>query len=328
MKEYRIGPNEAGQRFDKYLTKCMNKAPKSFLYKMMRKKNITLNKKKAAGGEILTEGDLVQIFLKDETFALFSEEKKVEKAEGKLEILYEDNDVILINKPVGMLSQPDHSGRASLVEYLNGYLSANARISEEQLRTFHPSVVNRLDRNTSGIVACGCSLTGLQELSEMFRERTIEKYYLCLTEGVISEASRLRGYLKKDEDRNQVIIQKDWFSGSAYVATSYRPLGNNGVRTLLEVELLTGKTHQIRAHLASIGHPIVGDYKYNQMKQSRHFAKESGLHSQLLHAWRLTFPKECQRLNPMLSGRTFQAPLPKEFRQVLKKSDMEGIIDK
>ncbi len=325
MKEYTIGPNEAGQRFDKYLAKCMSKAPKSFFYKMMRKKNITLNKKKAAGNEILSEGDVVRIFVSDETFEMFSDVSEVQTALGNLDILYEDSDLVLVNKPVGMLSQPDKSKEASLVEYLNGYLLANSRITKEQLQTFHPSVVNRLDRNTSGIVACGCSLAGLQDLSEMFRKRTLHKFYLCLVEGVLLKEMKLQGYLKKDNEKNQVIIRQKEFAGASYVETRYRPIQNDGIHTLLEVELLTGKTHQIRAHLASIDHPIVGDFKYNHIEKSRRFAKEAGLTSQFLHAWRLELPRDCKRLSPELSGRTFTAPLPQIFQQVLKKTDIKEI---
>ena len=155
MKEFQITDNEAGQRFDKYLAKLLGNAPKSFFYKMLRKKNITLNGKKASGNEKLQTGDQIKLFLSDDTFAKFSQQQQTARAVTDLDILYEDSDILLINKPVGMLSQPDDTKEPSLVEYLIGYLLNNGSITEEGLRTFHPSVCNRLDKNTSGIVAAG-----------------------------------------------------------------------------------------------------------------------------------------------------------------------------
>ena len=180
MKEFQITDNEAGQRFDKYLAKLLGNAPKSFFYKMLRKKNITLNGKKASGNEKLQTGDQIKLFLSDDTFAKFSQQQQTARAVTDLDILYEDSDILLINKPVGMLSQPDDTKEPSLVEYLIGYLLNNGSITEEGLRTFHPSVCNRLDKNTSGIVAAGKSLAGLQELSSLFHDRTIHKDYLCI----------------------------------------------------------------------------------------------------------------------------------------------------
>ena len=177
MKELCIGSNEAGQRLDKFLGKYMDQAPKSFLYKMLRKKNITLNGKKALGNEILSAGDTVKLFLSDETVSKFSRSRTQEtykpKSRGqgtKLDILYEDEHTIFINKPAGMLSQKAAPGDVSLVEHLIAYLLESGQITEEELRTFRPSVCNRLDRNTSGIVAAGKTLAALQELRAMFRE--------------------------------------------------------------------------------------------------------------------------------------------------------------
>ena len=153
MKEFQIRDNEAGQRFDKYLSKLLRNAPKSFFYKMLRKKNITLNGKKATGNEKLEAGDTIKLFLSDETFDKFSEQKQAARAVTALEVIYEDSDILLINKPAGMLSQPDDSGEPSMVEYLTGYLLEKGELTEEDLRTFRPSVCNRLDKNTSGIIA-------------------------------------------------------------------------------------------------------------------------------------------------------------------------------
>ena len=163
MKEFQITENEAGQRFDKYLAKLLRNAPKSFFYKMLRKKNITLNGRKATGNEKLNTGDQIRLFLSDETFSKFSQQEQTARAVTDLDIIYEDTDILLINKPAGMLSQPDDTKEPSMVEYLIGYLLQNGSLTEENLRTFHPSVCNRLDKNTSGVIAAGKSLAGLQE---------------------------------------------------------------------------------------------------------------------------------------------------------------------
>ena len=180
MRELVISKYEAGQRFDKFLAKYMELAPKSFFYKMMRKKNITLNGKKAAGNEKLEEGDTVKLFLSEETIEGFREKKKRAVHTGaKLDILYEDEQVMLINKPAGMLSQKAEKGDISMVEHLISHLLDTGEVTEEMLKTFRPSRWNRLDRNTSGIVAAGKTLQGLQMLSGLFKERTLHKYYLC-----------------------------------------------------------------------------------------------------------------------------------------------------
>lgn len=201
MKEFIINENEAGQRFDKYLAKLLKEAPKSFFYKMMRKKNITLNEKKANGNEKLLSGDHVKLFLSDETFEKFSGTDKAPRAYHKLDIIYEDENILLINKPSGMLSQPGDDGTPSLVEYLTGYLLETGSLTEEDLRTFRPSVCNRLDRNTTGLIVAGKSLAGLQELSEMFKSRNLHKYYLCLVEGVLEQEKYIKGYLSKDKKK-------------------------------------------------------------------------------------------------------------------------------
>ena len=321
MKQFQIGENEAGQRFDKYLGKLLKAAPKSFFYKMLRKKNITLNQKKAEGNEILQTGDVVRLFISDDTFDKFHAAKEVRRANCRLDILYEDPDVILINKPAGMLSQPSSDPVPSLVEYLTGYLLETGAITEETLATFHPAVCNRLDRNTSGIVAAGKSLAGLQELSEVFRERSIHKDYLCLVFGRVDEKKNIKGYLQKDAKCNKVDILSVQKAGAYPIETSYTPLDTNGSVTLLKVRLVTGRTHQIRAHLASIGHPILGDSKYGRTAEIRN-RKETVYGHQLLHAWRLEFPKLSGRLGK-LSGRVFFAEPPRFFKEALEIEQMD-----
>jgi 23S rRNA pseudouridine955/2504/2580 synthase len=322
MKEFIIDENEAGQRFDKYLAKLLREAPKSFFYKMMRKKNITLNGRKATGNEKLEKGDAVKLFLSDDTFEKFAGASQVAAARCPLTVIYEDEDIILIDKPAGMLSQPDATGAPSLVEYLIGYLLDKGEVTEESLRTFRPSVCNRLDRNTSGIVAAGKSLAGLQELSRFFHDRTLHKFYLCLTHGVIKNENYIKGYLHKDEKCNKVVIQKEQTEGAWPIETRYRPLGDNGRLTLLRVELITGRPHQIRAHLADTGHPILGDPKYGNKKADSGYGERYRLEHQLLHAYRLEIPPVEGRLE-RLSNRVFTAPVPDYFLKVIKDQHLE-----
>lgn len=323
MKEIRIGENESGQRLDKFLLKYMSRAPKSFIYKMLRKKNITLNGKKAQGNEQLRQGDAVKLFLSDDTIGKFSEPRTAGYAETELDILYEDKHTIFINKPAGMLSQKAAAEDVSLVEHLIAYLLKTGQISEEALATFRPSVCNRLDRNTSGIVAAGKSLAALQQLSAMFRERSLKKYYLCLVHGRVTEARRISGFLSKDERTNRVRVQRAGERRSpqkeeARIETEYRPLRSGDGITLLEVHLITGKTHQIRAHLAAEGHPIIGDYKYGMRSVNDSFKREYGLSTQLLHSCRLCFP-ECTGALSELSGREITAPVPDLFRRICRE---------
>ena len=324
MKQFIIGENEAGQRFDKYLAKLLKEAPKSFFYKMMRKKNITLNGKKATGSEKLASGDEVKLFLSDETFDKFSGNEGVKKAVCDLEIVYEDEDILLINKPSGMLSQPSERKEASLVEYVIGYLMEKGEVTEESLKTFKPAVCNRLDRNTSGIVAAGKSLAGLQELSRLFHDRTIHKDYLCLTEGVIKNEKYIKGYLHKDEKCNKVVVYDSAREDALPIETYYTPWGDNGRISLICVRLITGRTHQIRAHLAATGHPIAGDVKYGRETFNRSLKEKYSLRHQLLHAYRLEFPEMDGKLE-RISRRIFTAPVPDDFLHMIQEEELEEI---
>lgn len=320
MQEIFIKSNEAGQRLDKMLCKYFNQAPASFIYKMLRKKNIVLNGKKATGSEKLCAGDSVKLFLSDDTIEKFSKVQVCKTESVSLDIVYEDAHVLLINKPVGMLSQKAKAGDVSLVEYLISYLLKQKSISEEDLRTFRPGVCNRLDRNTSGLVVAGKSLLGLQKMSELIQSRELRKFYRCLVVGEVKKASHIDGYLLKDENSNKVFILDEEVKNAQRIETEYYPIWSNGKFTLLEVHLITGRSHQIRAHLASIGHAIVGDYKYGDAKVNRYFAEKYQLKSQFLHAYRLEMP-EMEGELAHLSGKQFVAQLPKMFTRVLKEEE-------
>lgn len=329
MKELYIEENESGQRLDKFLAKYMKKAPRSFFYKMMRKKNIVLNGKKASGSEKLVQGDCIRLYLSDETIEKFSSDPESfslpdEKDSFRIRpdlILYEDKDVLLLNKPSGILSQKADPDEASMNEYVIRYLLDTGQLTEQQLHTFRPAVCNRLDRNTSGLIAAGKSLAGLQELSRLFKDRSLKKYYLCLTWGRVSDPVRIRGWLKKNSRNNTVSVhERQTGPDDLYIETEYRPLHQYKNTTLLEVHLLTGRTHQIRAHLAGTGHPLVGDYKYGKRRINDIYRQKYGLKSQLLHAYRLSFP-ELEGPLSALSGQTFKAPLPELFDRILKEEE-------
>lgn len=313
MKEIVINENEAGQRLDKFLGKLLKEAPASFYYKMLRKKNIVLNGKKATGNEKLTAGDSIKLFLSDETFEKFAGKRQTNDLAASvpniaLEIVYEDHDVLAINKPAGMLSQKAKKEDISANEYILQYLLESGTITRESLHTFKPSVCNRLDRNTSGILVAGKTLNGLQQMSKAFRERSMEKYYLAIVAGHISKPRRIEGFLKKDGVNNQVTILSEHSNDAKPIITEYRPLKLIGQVTLLEVHLITGRSHQIRAHLASIGHPVIGDTKYGNPRLNREFLKNAGVTHQLLHAYRLF----------LADGTKIQADAPKEFERALE----------
>ena len=200
MKEIVIKPNEAGQRLDKLLRKYLSEAPGSFIYKMLRKKNIVLNGKKATGNEKLSVGDSVKLFLADETIQKFSspvQNSSVDRIESvPLDIVYEDKQILLINKPSGMLSQRAEKSDISVVEYVISYLINKKEISEEDLKTFRPSICNRLDRNTSGLIVAGKTLICLQTMGHLLKERTLKKYYLCIVKGRILKPRHIYGYIQ------------------------------------------------------------------------------------------------------------------------------------
>ncbi len=356
MQELFISKNEAGQRLDKLLGKFLCDAPKSFLYKMMRKKNIykmmrkkniTLNGKKAEGSEKLKEGDCVKFFLSDETIEKFSlgakgiseQNKKGNSEKNEVqsikktkayraakkqmpEIIYEDAHMLLFNKPVGLLSQKAKPSDVSAVDCLIVHMLETGTLTEQELRTFRPSICNRLDRNTSGILAAGKTLVGLQQLSLFFKERSVEKYYLCPVLGNVTKGERISGYLQKDEKTNHVRVQTTQSDELARIETEYRPIAGNGKLTLLEVHLITGKTHQIRAHLASIGHPLLGDYKYGNRSVNERYKKQYGVEAQLLHAYKLKMP-ETEGVLRESSEREFIAPLPELFEKICKEEGLE-----
>lgn len=314
-----IFQEDVGQRLDKYLQKYLNLAPKSFLYKMLRKKNIVLNGKKAEGSEKLKNGDVIRLYLSEETLEKFHKPRKADQYPlwPGLEIVYEDRQLLLVNKPAGMLSQKADPKDVSLNEYLIGYLLESGQMAPESLAGFTPGVCNRLDRNTSGLVIGAKTLAAAQEIGRLLKERRAGKYYLALVKGRVTRKERIRGWLTKDETKNQARISREPLENGAPIETAYEPLAANKEMTLLKVELVTGKTHQIRSHLAGIGHPLAGDRKYGDAAFNRYFRETYGLNSQFLHSWQIEFPV----MEPPLEGvsqKSVTAKPPKLFQKILQ----------
>lgn len=311
MKELRIDTSDSNQRFDKFLKRVLPNASTSFIYKMLRKKNITLNEKKADGSEKLNVGDVIKIWFSDETFAKMagvSERDElyysIKEIKHDINIVFEDDDMIIINKPAGVKSQKDSPSDISINEMAISYMIASNQLSEESFKHFHPSVCNRLDRNTSGIVLFAKNLHAAQSLGQALKERSCKKLYRAVVLGKVDSKQQIDGFLWKDEATNKVTISKDEIPDSKPIKTAYNPIKNIGDKfTLLEIHLITGRTHQIRAHLASIGHPILGDNKYGNTIIN----KEQKVRGQLLHAYSIEFA----------DGRKFVCDLPGEFNGYL-----------
>lgn len=322
MKEITIGTNEAGQRMDKLVKKVLNQAPDSFIYKMLRKKNIKLNGLKACGSEMLVCGDQIQIYLADDTYNKFHQptcttdfSNKKKSRFPNVDVLYQDKNVIIFNKPVGMLSQKSQAEDISLNEYLIQYAIEENIITKAQLATFHPSVCNRLDRNTSGIVLAGISLQGSQLLSALLKSRELNKYYLAIVKGRVTRDSYVEAYLRKSEINNSVQLSDKPAKDATLIKTEYSPICTNDTYSFLRIKLITGKTHQIRAHLAYIGHPIIGDVKYGDVETNKLWKKKAGLTNQLLHAYEVQFP-ELEAPFTYLSKQNIIAPLPQQFKRI------------
>ncbi|MCR4658621.1 MAG: RluA family pseudouridine synthase [Lachnospiraceae bacterium] len=330
MVEIKIEKKNEGGRFDKFLKRHLNSATPGFIYKMLRKKNITLNDKKASGSEMLKAGDSVKIFFSDETYRKFTDlrsgrsalkklpagEKSVKPGFPDLEklIIYEDENIALINKPVGMLSQRDSEDSESANEYFLKYLLSKED-QESVLKDFNPSVCNRLDRNTSGILIFAKNYNCAKEIADGLRKRTIKKFYLALCQGH-AKSRHSSSYLLKDADTNKVNIFDKYVEGSSHIETDYTVERYAGDYTLLRIELLTGKTHQIRAQLSHDGFPILGDPKYGNRRVNARLKEEYGITNQLLHAHEIIMPEFKGVLNG-ISGKTFTAQPPETFDRVI-----------
>ena len=315
MKEFTVTDSEKGRRLDRYIMNILSGATSSFAYKMLRKKNIVLNDSKASGSEILKSGDVVRFYLSDETFAKFARNSRQCPDASSLmpPVVYEDSDILIVKKPAGMLSQRSSADDISLNEICLSYVRHQAGAADHPAGTFTPSVCNRLDRNTSGLVTFAKTYRAARCLSEGFRQHSFGKYYRCIVLGRM-EDTHLTGTLVKDKDTNTVKVSEDMHSGS-YIDTIVNKLRGNDALTLLEIKLVTGKTHQIRAHLAYTGHPILGDPKYGDRAINDEYRKKYGITCQMLTCCRFVIPDDFGIAS--VAGRTFEISLPDDFNRVI-----------
>ncbi len=326
MKEYVINSADEGQTLLKYLEKVLPGAKGGVVFKALRKKNIVLNGGKATGKEVLKERDSVKVFFSDEVIESFKPKfgkdaakvsvKKEELKRFKKNIVFEDTNILIVNKDADLLSQSDGSGSISLNDMLLSYLE-----NEVKHYAVKPSVCNRLDRNTSGLVLCGKTQKGLKALSEVIKDRSLKKYYYAIVLGELKGKLELKGYLHKDKEKNMAEITEDKrYEDSDPVETIAEKEGKIRVKnydlTLLKVQLVTGKPHQIRAHLLHAGYPVLGDMKYFT-EDSRACSELLNIKRQMLHAFRVEFPKMDKEFSS-ISGKSFEAELKDDMKSLLK----------
>ena len=305
MREFTIKKNDAGQRLDKFLSKSVKGLPTSMMYKLIRTKKIKVNRKRAEQNYMLCEGDTVQLFIRDEFFD--SPEKDtgaLSRITPKLSVLYEDENIILLTKRPGVLVHEDTEGAENtLIMHLKAYLYGKGEYDPDNENSFAPALCNRIDRNTGGIVIGAKNAEALRVMNEKIRDGHMNKFYLCLVHGTPKKKEdKLYAFLRKDSKNNTVEVRNSPFPGAKEIITGYRVLEPRGDTSLLEVELFTGRTHQIRAQMAAIGHPLVGDGKYGVNRDER----KKGYKYQALYAYKLRFPKtKEENLLSYLEGRTF-----------------------
>ncbi len=335
MREIPITANDAGRRLDRFLRKYLPGASLSEIYKIIRK-DAKVDAKRRNESYILNEGEVLTLYLSDETFEKLSRGKSgfgadpsagKAKAKRTFSIVYEDDEILIANKPFGLLTHGDSREKKDhLANQVKDYLIATGAYDPRSEKVFTPAPVNRLDRNTTGVVLFGKTASAMRELGRIIREDDISKFYLTAACGVIDSEMHLGGSLVKDESTNKVQILDG--SDGKEIETIVRPLrllslGSGLNATLCEVELVTGRSHQIRAHLASTGHPLAGDSKYADRKAAavnRYFRERFGLSTQLLHACRVEFSDSVSEYDTLayLAGRSFEAPVPAKFNNILK----------
>ena len=305
MKEMKIGRNDAGQRLDKYLRKSVPALPLSLMQKYLRLKRIKLNGARTQGDARLREGDVLQLYINDEFFAPSSADEAWRRVNPQLSIIYEDEHILLLDKRPGLVVHEDESqGADTLINHVKAYLYARGEWSADTEHSFTPSLCNRIDRNTGGIVIAAKTAEALRDMNEKIRQHEVRKTYLCLTHGVPSpKAGTLRHFIRRDTDKKQVAVFDRPHPGALTAETHYRVLETRGDLSLVECTLVTGRTHQIRAQMAHIGHPLAGDTKYGTVRQN----KGLPFRFQALYAYKVSFPFTAP--GPALekvAGRTFE----------------------
>lgn len=307
MRQIEITHNDSGQRLDKFLTKKFKNMPQSLMYKYIRTKYIKLNGKKCEISSRLNTGDILTLYIKDEFFEESPDEYDFLKAPVKLDIIYEDENIMLLNKKPGLIVHPDENYHFdSLIARIQHYLYDKKEYDPQQENSFAPALVNRIDRNTGGIVIAAKNAETLRIMNQKLKDRELEKFYLCIAVGLFDKKSALlTDYLEKNEKQNRVYISKKPTPNSKIIKTKYKVLAEKNNFSLVEVDLLTGRTHQIRAHLASIGHPLLGDGKYGKNDINR----KMGYKWQALYSYKLSFKFTTDGgILEYLNGKTFTAP--------------------
>ncbi len=320
-----IEKNDAGQRLDRFLRKYLPKAPLSYIYKLIRK-DVKLNGKRAKEDAMLAEGDVLAVYAAEEDLALYSEKKRSGTAKRQFRVLFENDDLIIVSKPFGLLVHGDKTEKKdTLANQVTDYLIESGAYVPRLEKSFVPSPVHRLDRNTTGLVIFGKNAEALRVLSAMLREApadekdakesvSLRKFYLTVVCGRLKEELVLRNRLVKDEKKNRGIVKSLSYEGGKYIETVARPLYTDGRYTLAEVELVTGRSHQIRAHLSYAGLPLLGDTKYGGKPYMLPGAS-NGLTTQLLHAARVEFTAAPAPLE-YLNGTAVSCPLPENWQSV------------
>ena len=306
MKEFTIGKNDAGQRLDRWLAKTLPLLPAPLAQKYIRLKRVKVNGKGSKRDVRLAVGDVLQLYINDEFFETPTPENAfLSLYQPKLTILYEDEHILLVDKRPGMVVHPDESERVNtLLTHIQAYLYQKKEWSPYWENSFAPALCNRIDRNTGGIVIAAKTAEGLRVMNQKIKDRELKKYYLCAVHGVMSpRAGKLESFLLKDERKKQVSVHKKPVPGGKTAVTLYRTLDVNRGLSLVECELVTGRTHQIRAQFAAAGHPLLGDGKYGRQQQDKPYGRQG----QALYSYKLTFAftTDAGPLNA-LSGRTWQ----------------------
>ncbi len=305
MEIFTVGKNDAGKRLDKFILKAIPALPQSLMYRFIRTKHIKVNGKRAEISTKLNEGDKVEAWIKDEFFVKPEKRYDFLGAPSKLDIVYEDENIILVDKKQGVLVHPDDKEYTdTLIGRIRHYLYDKGEFDPEKENGFSPALANRIDRGTGGIVIAAKNAEALRILCDKIKEREIDKQYLAVVHGVpAKKEATLEGFLEKNESKNKVYLKNSREEGGLTIKTRYRVLNSKNNLSLIEVDLLTGRTHQIRAHMASIGHPLLGDGKYGKLAQD----KKLGYTRQALYSYKLTFNfKTDGGILDYLNGKTFK----------------------